>query len=133
MSWGSGPASHAADEDELGPSPSRVDMFGVSGRRDGFESSGSTRGSFDRLAPEDAKRGSKSHNDNEGGGSGGVGIRFEAGVETGLRVELDMGGARRRSGEEFGIQGEELRGASDAAGEEWESARHGGRRGTVGQ
>lgn len=78
-------------------------MFGVSGRRDGFESPGTTRGSLERAAPEGLKRGSKNDGDDEGGDSGGMGVRFEAGAETGVRVELHVGGSRGRDsgGEEF--------------------------------
>lgn len=129
---GPSPSSHATDRGRFGPSPpSRVDMFGVSGRRDGFESSGSTRGSFERSASEDAKRRSKSGSDDEGSSSGGMGIRFEAGVETGLRVELDMGGSRERSGQGFGLERGIWRGEGEAAEEGWESTPHGGGQGKV--
>lgn len=108
-------------------------MFGVSGRRDGFESPGTTRGSFERSASEDQKRGWKNEDSEEGSESSGVGIRFEAAAETGLRMELRMGGSRESGGEELGSARGCFPGEPGDAGEGRDSTPHGGGRGTVGR
>eukprot|EP00752_Nemacystus_decipiens_P018632 g16706.t1 len=127
---GPGPSSRDIDQDQLGPSPSRVDMFGVSGRRDGFESSGSTRGNLERSSSGDPKnRGSSNEHDEEGSlYGGGMGIRFQTGGETGPRVELDVGWSGGRSGDEFGEECGVSRRGGEAAGEGRQSTRQGGGR-----
>lgn len=135
---GSGPSSRAADRDGFSASPSRVDMFGVSGHSDGFESSGTVRGSLERSGTEDAKRGSKKDYNDEGsdsGGSGafgGMGIRFEARAETGLSFEVDMGGSRRSGREKFDSEHEIMKGEGGADGGGQQSTRRERGRGTAG-
>lgn len=102
---------------------SRLDMFGSSGRRDGFESS-STRANFERFGSEGGRRGSKDGGGGDTGGDNGstgmVGLRLEASAETGLRVELDFPGSPspRAAGAGPESGGVEKEGAAAAVGED---------------
>ena len=74
------------------------------------------------------RRGSKNNSDGEeSDGGDGMGVRFEAGVETGLRVEIDIGVSRERNGEDFGLPRSALVGEGGNTAEAGESIRPGGR------
>lgn len=77
--------------DSAGFEPSRAEMFGPFGHRDGSESSG-TRGNFERTASEGARRRSSKAKDANDRDERGLDIRLEADANTGLAVRVDFQG-----------------------------------------